>query len=142
MGAYVEPEREKLAAEATAAVVNALDSGTPVGLVARFQELVHRSKHRVRESGTAEDWHAWQRASELYGDDVLGWRHRLRLLLHIDAPFAAELRALLAEFEPPVVEERLGTVHNAVSGGSAGSVVQAGHIGAVTVQAPASSPAR
>ncbi|WP_399926050.1 sel1 repeat family protein [Streptomyces kanamyceticus] len=142
MGAYVEPEREKLAAEATAAVVNALDSGTPDGLAARLQELVHRSKHRVRESGTAEHWHAWKRAFALYGDDVLGWRHRLRLLLHIDAPFAAELTALLAEFEPPVAEERLGAVHNAVSGGSAGSVVQAGHIGAVTVQAPASPPAR
>ncbi|WP_407286787.1 tetratricopeptide repeat protein [Streptomyces sp. BP-8] len=63
-------------------------------------------------------------------------------LLKVDPEAAGELRAILAELPagppgaPPSGPPAGPGVHNALSGGTQGSVIQAGSVGTITVQAP------
>ncbi|MFE7077030.1 hypothetical protein ACFU96_43785 [Streptomyces sp. NPDC057620] len=59
-------------------------------------------------------------------DIQASWRARLRRTLRDDPQAAAELRALLDELDPQPTGPATLTVHNTVSGGASGVVVQGG----------------
>ncbi|WP_310726807.1 hypothetical protein [Streptomyces sp. N2A] len=69
------------------------------------------------------------------------WRLRLRRLLSEDPAAAAELRALLDEVAPEPDRGTVWHVHNTVSGGTNGMVIQAGHVNdARTLPHPPAGP--
>lgn len=59
------------------------------------------------------------------------WRNRMRRALREDPEAACELRTLLDELSPGLPAQRVGDVHNTISGGTQHDAVQAGTIGRV-----------
>ncbi|MFK0289690.1 hypothetical protein ACIQU6_04245 [Streptomyces sp. NPDC090442] len=71
------------------------------------------------------------------------WKARLRRLLAEDPEAAAELRALLDEVAPQERRSTVRDIHNTISGGSHGSVIQVGLVsdgGNLNVQPGGTSP--
>ncbi|MGW7362823.1 hypothetical protein ACWGI8_05170 [Streptomyces sp. NPDC054841] len=66
-------------------------------------------------------------------DITAEWRNRMRRTLRADPESAAELRALLDELTPEPPAEPRATVHNVMSGGAHGFVMQTGPVGRLKV---------
>ncbi|MEV0317278.1 tetratricopeptide repeat protein [Streptomyces sp. NPDC050658] len=138
MGASVEPELDELAASGAVVALWAAGLAPEQTAAFRLEELIRRSKRRVREGGSAASWRLWQQAQGL------GWQERLRTLLRVDPDFAAELHAFVGKFGPsvPPTPAPSPEATNTISGGTShGPVIQSRDIGSLTVHAAVAAPA-
>ncbi|MFE7132034.1 hypothetical protein ACFVIM_14335 [Streptomyces sp. NPDC057638] len=111
------------------------------GRVARFLSREEEGSPAVEaelEASREELIAADQDQDEEARADILAtWRQRMRQTLRSDPEAARELRALLEELSPPAAASQPSvTVHNSVSGGSHGMVIQTGPVGRMVNRDP------
>lgn len=126
----MERELRELAASGATALARAAGTDTWAAVRPRLRELF------TRYGLPFPEWRGEGGVPAQYVEPAL------RSLLQSGPEAVGELRALLAELPaghgaPPNGPHSGSAVHNTLSGGTQGSVIQAGSVGTITVQAPA-----